>query len=98
LSSIWNHQTTSGAFRLAKVALRVLQERGALNLSPEALARDVVDTVYAQAPVESRAAAFQGMLEITTILFNELFSIGCGRPTLGKLPGEDEAAPCPRSP
>jgi hypothetical protein len=36
--------------------------------------------------------AFQSVLEITTILFNELFCIGCGRPTLGKLPGEDELA------
>jgi hypothetical protein len=42
---IWNHHTTAGAFRLAKVALRVLQEKGALNLSPEALAREVVDVV-----------------------------------------------------
>jgi len=53
--SVWNHHTTAGAFRLAKVALRVLQEKGALNLSPEALPREVVDLVYAQAPLESRA-------------------------------------------
>jgi hypothetical protein len=76
----WNHHTTAGAFRLAKVALRVLQEKGALNLSPEALAREVVDVVYEQAPLESRAVAFQSVLEVTTILFNELFCIGCGRP------------------
>jgi hypothetical protein len=28
---LWNHHTTAGAFRLAKVALRVLQEKGALG-------------------------------------------------------------------
>jgi hypothetical protein len=90
--SVWNHRTTAGAIRLAKVALRVLQEKGALNLSPEALAREVVDVVYEQAPLESRAMAFQSVLEVTTIPFNELFCIGCGRPELGKLPGEDELA------
>ena len=36
--------------------------------------------------------AFQSMLEITTILFSELFCIGCGRPELGKLLGEDDLA------
>jgi hypothetical protein len=89
---LWTHQTTSGTFRLAKVALRVLQEKGALNLSPEALAREVVDVVYERAPLESRAMAFQSVLEITMILFNKLFCIGCGRPELGKLPGENELA------
>ena len=58
-----NHYTTAGAFRLAKVALRVLQEKGALNLSPEALAREVVDVVYEQAPLESRAMAFRACLK-----------------------------------
>jgi hypothetical protein len=53
--STWNHHTVSGAFRLAKVALRVLQEKGARNLSPEALAREVVDVVYEQSPVASHS-------------------------------------------
>jgi hypothetical protein len=61
-------------------------------MSPESLAREVVDVVYRQAPVESRATAFMSVLELTRILFSELFCIGCGRPSLERLPGEDELA------
>jgi len=84
----WNHHTTAGAFRLAKVALRILQEQGGWDMSPESLAREVVDVVYRQAPVESRATAFMSVLELTRILFSELFCIGCGRPSLERCPAK----------
>src|SRR5262245_24284758 len=64
--------------------------------SAEDLARVVVNRVYATEPLESRNAVFKGVLEITTILINELFGIGCGRPNLTKMPGEDEFAAAAR--
>jgi hypothetical protein len=63
---IWIPHETAGAFRLARIAFMILQENNGVS-SAENLARDVVDRIYATAPLESRNAVFKGVLEITTI-------------------------------